>query len=247
MFDRHFQDTQPHGRDPHLHFKVPAICFFRHSELSQPVNAHGPKGRHIGVIHAIHGSHENASKPPGDDLLWRHAAGLAAAYYSRTHDEVCLILGYRPDDGWKKRRHVAAIAVKKANYVGFRRQSRHARRASAAVTALRLADDHGTRCRSLLHGIVGRAVIDHDDPVDTLRQDFSDDAGDWFGFIKTGHDDGDNFFAPWKLHRDAGLDYTPSGDRRASINRLVEGASAPAIFENSGTKPRNSCSSSRRE
>ena len=84
-----------------------------------------------------------------------------------------------------KRRHVAAVAIKKYDDVAFRRDRPHARHAGAPVSARRSYDARAsfTRARGCA---IGAAVIDHNHFLrQTGRETFAYNAGDWFLFVQS--------------------------------------------------------------
>ncbi len=63
----------------HLHFEIPAVGGLAHAEAPQIVDVHGPERRHVREAHAPDEPHERSGHVPRNDLLRRHAAGLALA------------------------------------------------------------------------------------------------------------------------------------------------------------------------
>jgi hypothetical protein len=113
MVHRDLADAQACGRDPHLHFQVPAIGGLAHAERAQLADPHGAKRRHVGEAHAVDEAHQHAGEMSGDELLRRHAARLARAAQPRAHDEVRLTARDRRHHIGEEARYVAAVAIEK--------------------------------------------------------------------------------------------------------------------------------------
>jgi hypothetical protein len=136
-----------------------------------------------------------------DDLLRRHAARFAHAAKPRAHHEIGGAGRDGCHDGRQKGRHVAAIAIEEADDLGSEGKRRHAGGAGAPVATSRLAGHSRARCRGLLCGAIGRAVIHDDDVVHALAQDLANDAADRLGLVETGNDHRNTSISGRQQHR----------------------------------------------
>ncbi len=82
----------------HLHFEIPTIRLFAHSEAIERAPPDGAKRSHVGEGNVIEKSEQTTRGAPGEDLLEVHAPGFTLAADPRPDDKIGFVVHNRPNE-----------------------------------------------------------------------------------------------------------------------------------------------------
>src|SRR4029077_4174051 len=88
MIDWDFKNAQLFSRCSHLHFQVPAVGLFAHSETGESFASDGAEWAHVGITNSVQYRHQRPGQASGEELLKIHAAGLAFSARARTDHKI---------------------------------------------------------------------------------------------------------------------------------------------------------------